>query len=81
MPLNKGSKAKQSKTKQNSASRLQIYFAVSADPRVKLKGREKRDKYQDVARELKEIWKIKVTETPIVIGALRTILKRIGKGT
>ena len=30
-------------------------FAVAADHRVKLKESEKRDKYQDLARELKTI--------------------------
>ena len=47
-----------------------VDFAVSADHRVKLKESEKRDKYQDLARELKRLWNMKVTVIPIVIGAL-----------
>ena len=31
-----------------------VDFAVSVDPRVKLKGGEKRDRYLDLARELKK---------------------------
>ena len=41
----------------------------------------KRDKYQALARELKEkLWKMKLTMIPIVIVATETIPKRIGKG-
>ena len=32
----------------------------------------KRDKYSDLAWELRKLWNIKVTEIPIVIGALLT---------
>ena len=46
-----------------------VYFAVSADHRIKLKEYEKRDKYLDLARELKKLWNMKVTIIPIVIGA------------
>ncbi len=45
-------------------------LAVLADPSVKLKESEKRDKYLDLARELKTLWNIKVTKIPVVIGAL-----------
>ena len=47
-------------------------FAVPTDHRVKLKGSEKKDKYLDLARELKKLWNIKVTVIQIVIGALGT---------
>ena len=50
-------------------------FAVPVDHRVKLKESEKRDKYLDVARELKKLWNMKVTIIPIVIGALGTVTK------
>ena len=52
-----------------------VHFAVPADHRVKLKEREKRDKYLNFARELKKLWNMWVTLTPIVIGALGTITK------
>ena len=46
-------------------------FAVPAHHRVKLKESEKRDKYLDLARELKKkLCYIKVTVIPIVLSAL-----------
>ena len=50
-------------------------IAVPVDPRVKLKECEKRDRYLDLARELKKLWNMKVAIIPIVIGALGTITK------
>ena len=41
---------------------------------------EKKDKYLDLARELKKLWNMKVTIVPIVIGALGTITKGLLKG-
>ena len=57
-----------------------VEFAVPADHRVNLKECEKKDKYLDLARELKELWNMKVTIVPIVIGALGTITKGLLKG-
>ena len=54
-------------------------FAVPADHRVKLEEGEKRDKYLDLARELKKLWKTKVMVLPIVIGAHETIPKGLVK--
>ena len=42
---------------------------------MKLKECEKREKYLDLARELKKQWNMKVTIVPIVIGALGTVTK------
>ena len=50
-------------------------FAVPADHRVKLKESEKKDKYLDLTRELKELWNMKVMVIPIVIGVLGTVTK------
>ena len=50
-------------------------FAVLADNWVKLKESEKRDKYLDLAKELKKLLNIKVTEIPIVNGAIGTVPK------
>ena len=50
-------------------------FAVPADHRINLKESEKKDKYLDLASELKKLWNMKVTIVPIVIGALGTITK------
>ena len=52
-----------------------VDFAVSADHRVKLKECEKKDKYHDLARELKKRWNKKVTIVPIVIGSCGIISK------
>ena len=57
-----------------------IDFAVPADHRIILKESEKRDKYFDLARELKKLWNMKVTIVPTVIGALGTITKGLLKG-
>ena len=47
-----------------------VDFADPPDHRVKLKENEKKDKYLDLARELKKLWNIKVTVISVVIGAL-----------
>ena len=57
-----------------------VDFAVPADHRIKLKQCEKRDKYLDLARELKKLWNMKVTFIPIVIGAFGTVTKGLLKG-
>ena len=57
-----------------------VDFAVPADHRIKLKECEKRDKYLDLARELKKLWNMKVTIIPIVIGAFCTVTKGLLKG-
>ena len=54
-------------------------FAVLKDDRVKIKERERRDKYLYLARELKKVWNIRVTVIPIAIGVLGMILKGLGK--
>ena len=57
-----------------------VDFAVPADHRINLKECEKKDKYLDLARELKKLWNMKVTIVPIVIGAFGTITKGLLKG-
>ena len=58
-----------------------VDFPVPVDHRVKLKESEKKDKYLDLARELKKLWNMKVTFILIVIGAIDTVTKYINKGT
>ena len=41
---------------------------------------KKNDKYLEFARELKRLWKVKVTIIPIVIGSFGTIAKGLLKG-
>ena len=55
-------------------------IAVPADHRIKLKEFEKKGKYVDLAKELKKLWKMKVTIVPIMIGAFGTVTKWIIKG-
>ena len=55
-------------------------FAVPADHRIKLKEREKKDKYFDLARELKKLWNMQVTIIPIMIGGSDTVTKGLLKG-
>ena len=57
-----------------------VDFAVPADHRIKQKEYEKKDKYLDLARELKKLWNMQVTIIPIVIGAFGTITKGLLKG-
>ena len=58
-----------------------VNFTVPADRMVKLKESKKRDKYIDLARELKKkLWNMKVTVIQIVIGALGTVSKEVIKG-
>ena len=53
--------------------------AASADRRLKLKVSKKRDKYLDLARELKKLQNMKVTVIPIVIGELGIVTKELIK--
>ena len=57
-----------------------VDFAVPADHRIKLKECEKRDKYHDLARELKKLRNMMVSIIPIVIGAFGTVNKGLLKG-
>ena len=58
-----------------------VDFTVPTDHRIKLKGYEKKDKYVDLARKLKKnLWNMKVTIIPTVIGAFATVTKGLLKG-
>ena len=50
-------------------------LSVRVDQRVKLKESEKRGKYLNLARELKKMWNMIGTLTPIVIGEHGTAAK------
>ena len=65
------------KKKRESAKLLTLLFRRTT---INLKESEKKDKYLDLARELKKLWNMKVTIVPIVIGALGTITKGLLKG-
>ena len=57
-----------------------VDFAVPADYRIKLKECENKNKYLDLARELKNLWNMQLTIIPIVISAFGTVTKRLLKG-
>ena len=50
------------------------------EQRINLKESEKKDKYLDLATEIKKLWNMKVTIVPIVISALGTVTKGLLKG-
>ena len=75
-PYNNQQKKKKKKEKKTWKI---VDFAVPADHRIKLKECEKRDKYLDLARELKKLWNMKVTIIPIGIGAFGTVTKGLLK--
>ena len=54
-----------------------VDVAVPADHRVKKKEGEKREKYQDLARELKKMWNMKTRVVPVIVGALGTVPKTL----
>ena len=55
-------------------------FTVPADHTIKQKLWEKKDKYFDLARVMKKLWKVKATIIPIVIGAFGTVTKGLLNG-
>ena len=56
-----------------------IDFSIPYDSRVISKEVEKIEKYQDLAREIKKLWDMRVIVIPIVIGTLGTTPKKLKK--
>ena len=77
---NPGQKTRLNNNQQKRRTCKIVDFAVPADHRIKLKECEKKDKYLDLARELKKLWNMQVTIIPIVIGAFGTVTKGLLKG-
>ena len=71
---------KKKKKKKKKRTCIIVDFAVPADHRIKQKESEKKDKYLDLARELKKLWNRQVKIIPIVIGAFGTVTKGLLKG-
>ena len=70
-------------TNNNNNNNNKVEFVIpplSADPRVKLKENEMKDKYFDNAREIKKLANMKLTFIPIVIGALGSVTEGLSKG-
>ena len=57
-----------------------VITVIRIIPGLKLKECEKRDKYLDLARELKKLWNMSVTIIPIVISVLGTVTKGLVQG-
>ena len=76
---NPGQKTRPYKNQQKKRICKIVDFAFRADYRINLMECEKKDKYLDLARELKKLWNMKETIVPIVIGALGTITKGLSK--
>ena len=55
-----------------------MLFRLTTEKKTKVY--EKKDKYFDLARELKKLWNMKVTIIRIVIGAFGTVTKGLQKG-
>ena len=77
---NLGQKTRPYNNQQKKRTCKIVDFSVPAEHRIKLKEKEKKDKYPDLAWELKKLWNMKVTVIPIVIGALGTVTKGLLKG-
>ena len=55
-----------------------IAFAVPGDSRIEEKEKEKIEKYQDLRRELKKIWDVRLKIIPLVVDCLGAIPKQFG---
>ena len=54
-----------------------VDIAVPGDSNVLQKETEKYEKYQDLAREIKRIWKSRTKVVPVVVGALGSVSKKL----
>ena len=52
-------------------------IAVPGDSNVRQKETEKYEKYQDLAREIKRIWKSRAKVVLVVVGALASVSKKL----
>ena len=55
-----------------------IDFAVPGNRRIEEKEKEKIEKYQDLRRELQNIWNVRMKIIPLVVGSLGAIHKQVG---
>lgn len=54
-----------------------VDIAIPVDGRIDKKEEEKIEKYQELAREIKKLWNLKVKVIPIVVGALGSVTERL----
>ena len=55
-----------------------VDFVVSGDSSIEEKEKDKKEKFQDLGRELQKIWNVKVKIIPLVVGSLGAIPKQFG---
>ena len=58
---------------------VHVDVSIPADKNISTMEEEKFSKYQDLRVELERIWKKKTKMVPVVIGALGSISKRLGR--
>ena len=63
--------------KKKAKETIIVDIAVPGDSNVQQKETEKYEKYQDLAREIKRIWKSRTKVVPVVVGALGSVSKKL----
>ena len=63
--------------KKKAKETIIVDIAVPGDSNVLQKETEKYEKYQDLAREIKRIWKSRTKVVPVVVGALGSVSKKL----
>ena len=71
-------KKKKKKKKKKRTCRT-VDFAFAADHRLILNQSEEKDKYFDLAMELKKLLNMKVMDITLVVGSLSTVIKCLVK--
>ena len=56
----------------------ELDFAVPGDSRIEEKKKEKIEKYQDLGKELRKIYNMRLKIIPLVVGSLGTIPRQFG---
>ncbi|KAF7655229.1 hypothetical protein LDENG_00059120 [Lucifuga dentata] len=56
-----------------------IDVAIPSDGNIKKKEHEKLEKYQRLKEELDQMWKVKSTVVPVVIGTLGAVTPKLGE--
>ncbi|XP_068707858.1 uncharacterized protein [Montipora foliosa] len=63
--------------KKKAKETIIVDIAVPGDSNVLQKETEKYEKYQDLAREIKRIWKSRTKKMPVVVGALVSVSEKL----
>ena len=63
--------------KKEAKETIIVDMSVLGDSNVLQKETEKYEKHQDLAREIKRIWKLRIKVVPVVVGALGSVSKKL----